>query len=111
MKYQGIKEVEGSADGIADLSEWQFKKHKLFPYSQSVFEFLLDWYFWYIIGHKSETQDCSNWICTYVYRPVCGSDGKTYSNECSLENTAACKDGKQDLVIASEGACSGARSK
>jgi len=60
-------------------------------------------------SHKSRTRDCSNWSCNFLLRPVCGSDGKTYPNKCRLEKTAACEDGKQDLVIASEGRCSGAR--
>merc|ERR1712198_120478 len=68
---------EGSADGIADLSE------------------------------PHETPDCSSWGCGFILRPVCGSDGKTYSNPCLLNYNAACTDGKQDLVIASEGECSG----
>jgi len=75
---------EGSADGIADLSE---------PHETP--------------GHKSRTPDCSSWGCSFILSPVCGSDGKTYSNPCLLNYNAACTDGKQDLVIASEGECSG----
>merc|ERR1712126_213590 len=75
---------EGSADGIAYLSE---------PHETP--------------GHKSQAPDCSSWGCGFILRPVCGSDGKTYSNPCLLNYNAACTDGKQDLVIASEGECSG----
>merc|ERR1712198_728176 len=74
---------EGSADGIADLSE---------PDKDS--------------GHKSRTPDCYHHCNERLYHPVCGSDGKTYTNKCVLEEAVACIDGKQDLVVASEGECS-----
>merc|ERR1712198_796579 len=74
---------EGSGDGIADLSE---------PDKDS--------------GHKSRTPDCYHHCNERLYHPVCGSDGKTYTNKCVLEEAVACIDGKQDLVVASEGECS-----
>ena len=49
--------------------------------------------------------DCPQ-VCTSDYTPVCGTDSKTYSNECAME-VAACKDGKTDLTVAYVGECSG----
>lgn len=36
-------------------------------------------------------------VCTDLYSPVCGRDGKTYSN--------ACEANLQGVIVASEGAC------
>ncbi|DBA00261.1 TPA: hypothetical protein N0F65_007905 [Lagenidium giganteum] len=50
--------------------------------------------------------DCSKRpACMEIYQPVCGSDGKTYGNECEL-NVAKCDNKK--LKVASKGECSSA---
>ena len=42
-------------------------------------------------------------ICPLIYAPVCGSNGKTYANNCSLE-VDACKTG-QDIKFVHNGPC------
>lgn len=46
---------------------------------------------------------CQPKPCTRIYHPVCGSDGKTYNNECMMEN-AACISNK-DITKVHEGRC------
>ncbi|ODM87620.1 Turripeptide OL11-like [Orchesella cincta] len=41
-------------------------------------------------------------ICTFLYWPMCGSDGKTYPSACDLDCAAKTN---PDLTVAKEGEC------
>jgi len=45
-------------------------------------------------------------FCPLNFKPVCGSDGKTYPSKCILQ-AKACKNHSSALFEAHEGSCSG----
>ncbi|XP_071826250.1 double-headed protease inhibitor, submandibular gland-like [Apostichopus japonicus] len=62
------------------------------------------------LAHDGECTDSSSTsacpqFCTRDYRPVCGSDGETYSNYCVLLRER-CQTKDTSLVRANDGSCS-----
>jgi len=57
-------------------------------------------------AYNGKCQKCPK-FCLKIYKPVCATDGKTYSNKCELEKAQclARKEGKKVPVFESEGKC------
>merc|ERR1712080_718268 len=55
------------------------------------------------IAHKGECKNCAK-ACTREWRPVRGSDGKTYGTECML-SVASCERPEENIVVVSTGKC------
>ena len=58
-----------------------------------------------VVRSAFKSADCKSCLfpCTSEYKPVCGSDGKTYATECVMRG-AACKDEKA-IIAVSNGPC------
>ena len=59
-------------------------------------------YLYNLISNFLFNSECSP-FCTFEYDPICGTDGQTYSNKCSLE-AKACTE-RSNLAEAHSGEC------
>ena len=60
-------------------------------------------YFRYFIKPSVFAGSC-DFVCADIYAPVCGTDGKTYGNKCSMQLEACTQ--KKNVSVAHNGECS-----
>ncbi|XP_068617897.1 serine protease inhibitor dipetalogastin-like [Battus philenor] len=58
----------------------------------------------FVVGYLSETWALPPCVCTRERRPVCGSDGRTYNNQCLLD---CARSTNPDIRMVRVGSCSG----
>ena len=61
-------------------------------------------FYGYCVANQTTAQCTCDIVCIEIYAPVCGTDGKTYGNDCHMRRQA-CIDQK-NIIVCYKGECS-----
>ena len=61
-------------------------------------------FYGYCVANQTTAECKCDFACIEIYAPVCGTDGKTYSNDCHMTRQA-CIDQK-NITVSYKGECS-----
>ena len=61
-------------------------------------------FYGYCVANQTTAQCKCDFVCIEIYAPVCGTDGKTYGNDCHMR-LQACIDQK-NITVSYKGECS-----